>query len=97
MGVNFRLSHTIDLQHHAGWLWYSHDEWNPPRDRQVVSSQYIPKPPGIGHMAYWYFLTDAALQLLAGSRYYLKSIKYGEWDLWIEDPGRAALFKLRFM
>lgn len=96
MSIVFDLDHVIDTTHHAGWLWYSHDGLNPPTDRQIVSGFGIVKPAGI-RLAHWYFLSNQALQVLNGTNYFLMSSHYPEWRLRIDDPGRAALFKLRFM
>ena len=96
MSVVFSLKHIVDTTHHAGWLWYSHDALNPPTDRQVVNGKNIIVGPG-RRLAPWYFLSDDALTVLNGSQYYLSCSFFDAWHLRIYDPGRAALFKLRFM
>lgn len=93
MSVIFDLPHEI--KDRTGWLWYSHHPTNPPSDRQVVRGNSIVSPPSV-RLAPWYFLSDAALQML-GADHLLFPVCYGHWQLEIDDAGRAALFKLRFM
>lgn len=90
------LPHRIDTINKDGWLWYSHDRFNPPSDRQYVSGDPILKPKRIG-LAAWYFLSDDALAILGSSTYSLHCNVYDHWHLTIDDRGRAALFKLRFL
>lgn len=90
---------VFDLAHDpiggTGWLSYSHYD-DPPGDRQVISGFGIFRPSSV-RLARWYFLSDAALQIINPSAYLLHSVTYGHWQLEINDAGRAALFKLRFM
>jgi len=90
------LPHRIDTINKDGWLWYSHDHFNPPTDRLCVSSAQIMKPKSIG-LAPWYFLSDDALLVIGSSTYQLWCNVYDHWHLSISDRGRAALFKLKFL
>lgn len=97
MGITFVIPHEIDTTYRAGWLWYSHaDLGNGPTDRQVLSGVTDSNRPGVRY-ANHYFLSDQALQVLNGTNYLLGWSGMSTWFLTIDDPGRAALFKLRFL
>lgn len=92
--IRFQTTRPDSLDR-LGWLWYSHDT-SPPTDRPVVTGW---QDPTRGHVRYarHYFMTDHAHLTIHPHSYTIRPLINDQWIIEIQDPGRAALFKLRYL